>query len=61
MMVECPVCRVDGTLAANEFLAQKLAGATPAGAGTSRPAVIKIPSAYDVPGCAGRSRHQCRQ
>jgi hypothetical protein len=54
--VKCPVCKADGTAAANLFLAQKMMGITPPPA-TPAPApmpvvqaVPKIPSVYDVPG-----------
>src|SRR5271170_7477592 len=57
MTVKCPVCRVDGTPAANLFLAQKLMGITPTPAPSAPivpsvqnvPSVIKVPSVYDVP------------
>ena len=58
MPVMCPVCRVDGTPAANLFLAQKLMGITPPPAAPPPPVVpsvqkvpsiYKIPSVYDVP------------
>jgi len=46
MTVKCPVCRVDGTPAANLYLAQKAMGVTPP---PVVPSAIKIPSVYDVP------------
>jgi len=57
--VKCPVCKADGTPAANLFLAQKAMGITPAASGPQSPAPApsptapsapKIPSVYDVPG-----------
>ena len=48
MTVKCPVCKTDGTPAANLFLAQKAMGITPVPA-PAIPAVPKIPSVYDVP------------
>jgi hypothetical protein len=44
--VKCPVCKADGTPAANIFLAQKMMGITPP---PSAPAAPKIPIVYDVP------------
>ncbi|MDD5141376.1 MAG: hypothetical protein PHY43_14090 [Verrucomicrobiales bacterium] len=58
MTVKCPVCRVDGTPAANLFLAQKLMGIIPQPPAPPAPVVpvvqnippvVKIPSVYDVP------------
>ena len=60
-LIKCPVCRVDGTPAANVFLAQKLMGLSPqptapiAPSVPRVPAVVKIPSVYDVPAVAGAS------
>lgn len=54
-MVTCPVCCVDGTPAANQFLAQKLAeqsSVLPTANGSTVSAVVKIPSVYDVPAVA---------
>ena len=55
--VKCPVCKADGTPAANVFLAQKMLGITPQPPAAPAPAPIpavptapKIPSVYDVPG-----------
>jgi hypothetical protein len=55
--VKCPVCKADGTPAANLFLAQKMMGITPpppAAPVPAPPPVVqvapKIPSVYDVPG-----------
>lgn len=57
LTVKCPVCKADGTPAANLFLAQKMMGITPtspaAPALAPTPVVQaapKIPSVYDVPG-----------
>lgn len=50
--VKCPVCRADGTAAANEILAQKTMGISPAPPVPmvpSTPPAMKIPSVYDVP------------
>ncbi len=48
--VKCPVCRVDGTPAANLFLAQKLMGITPPPAPPPvPPSVQNVPSVYSVP------------
>ncbi|HEX3856882.1 MAG TPA: hypothetical protein VHY30_06270 [Verrucomicrobiae bacterium] len=53
--VKCPVCRADGTAAANEILAQKTTGISPAPPVPmvpmvpSTPPAMKIPSVYDVP------------
>jgi hypothetical protein len=54
--VKCPVCKADGTPAANFFLAQKMTGITPQPPAPppSAPmsvvtAAPKIPSVYDVP------------
>ena len=53
--VKCPVCRADGTAAANEILAQKLAGQSPASPAVKVPVipkvpvVLKVPDAIDVP------------
>jgi hypothetical protein len=58
MKVKCPVCKADGTPAANVFLAQKSMGITPTPAAPPVPVVpdvqnvpggVKIPSVYDVP------------
>jgi len=52
--VKCPVCKADGTPAANVFLAQKMLGITPQPPAPAPapvvPTVPKIPSVYDVPG-----------
>jgi len=54
--VKCPVCKADGTPAANLFLAQKMMGIAPQPLAPApapapvAPAVPKIPSVYDVPG-----------
>jgi hypothetical protein len=47
--VKCPVCKTDGTPAANLFLAQKAMGITPQPPAPAVPAVPKVPSVYDVP------------
>jgi NAD-dependent SIR2 family protein deacetylase len=51
--VKCPVCKADGTPAANLFLAQKMMGITPQPSAPAPapvvPTVPKIPSVYDVP------------
>jgi hypothetical protein len=49
--VKCPVCKADGTPAANFFLAQKMMGITPESPPPAPvvPAAPKIPSVYDVP------------
>jgi hypothetical protein len=44
--VKCPVCRADGTPAANLYLAQKAMNLTPT---PVTPPAMKIPSVYDVP------------
>jgi hypothetical protein len=46
--VKCPVCKADGTPAANLFLAQKMMDITPPAPVPVVPAVPKIPSVYDV-------------
>jgi hypothetical protein len=50
MTVKCPVCKTDGTPAANLFLAQKAMGITPQPPVPAVPAVPKVPSVYDLPG-----------
>ncbi len=52
--VKCPVCKTDGTSAANLFLAQKAMGIAPTPPAPQPPAPVvpvvpKIPSVYDVP------------
>src|SRR5271170_3643976 len=47
--VKCPVCRVDGTPAANLFLAQKLMGITPPPPAPTVPSVQSVPSVVNVP------------
>jgi hypothetical protein len=53
--VKCPVCRVDGTPAANLFLAQKLMGISPqppdppVPSVQSVPTVVNVTSVYSVP------------
>jgi len=44
LTVKCPVCRVDGTPAANLFLAQKLMGLTPQPAAPNAPAIPAVPN-----------------
>jgi hypothetical protein len=53
--VKCPVCKADGTPAANLFLAQKMMGIMPATPAPQPPVPVvpsapKIPSVYDMPG-----------
>jgi hypothetical protein len=50
--VKCPVCKTDGTPAANLFLAQKAMGITPTPPAPPAPVVQnvpKVPSVYDAP------------
>ena len=49
-IVKCPVCRVDGTPAANLFLAQKLAGQSPVSPAVNNPTVARAPIVINVPG-----------
>ncbi|HEY1490365.1 MAG TPA: hypothetical protein VGF90_04930 [Verrucomicrobiae bacterium] len=56
LTVKCPVCKADGTPAANLFLAQKMMGITPPPPAAPAPAPMqvvqaapKIPSVYDMP------------
>lgn len=47
--VKCPVCKTDGTPAANLFLAQKAMGITPQPPAPTVPSVAKIPSVMPIP------------
>ena len=49
MTVKCPVCRVDGTSAANLFLAQKLMGISPQPPVPIVPSVQSMPAVVNVP------------